>query len=83
MAAIKGHIGIAEMLLNANADVNAAAARNDGRTALEGAAEHGRIDMVQLLLNAGASTQFTRALELAAENGHNAVTRLIETSLNR
>ena len=41
------------MLLDAGAHVNAQAALEYGRTALEGAAEHGRIDMVKLLLNSG------------------------------
>lgn len=72
------------MLLYASADVNARAALEDGRTALEGAAEHGRIDMVQLLLNAGVElsgsgdAQYRTALKLASENGHNTVKKLIE-----
>ncbi|OCL09079.1 hypothetical protein AOQ84DRAFT_269706, partial [Glonium stellatum] len=42
------------LLLNHGADVNAAPARFGGRTALEGAAEHGRVDVLRLLLSAGA-----------------------------
>jgi hypothetical protein len=34
------------MRLKAGADVNAAPAQKHGRNALEGAAEHGRLDMV-------------------------------------
>jgi len=41
-------------LLDSGADVNAAGCFHFGRTALEGAAEHGRIDILQLLLNEGA-----------------------------
>ena len=65
--------------------MNAAPAIKEGRTALEGAAEHGRIDLLQLLLNAGADTkgpqctQYKRALEFAAEYGHDAVCRLLKT----
>ncbi|OCK74011.1 ankyrin, partial [Lepidopterella palustris CBS 459.81] len=83
-AAIRGYVGIATILLDAGANTNGHAASEQGRTALEGAAEHGRIDMVQLLLNAGAELhgngerQYRNALELASENGHNAVRRLIE-----
>ena len=51
------------MLLKAGADVNASPAVTSGRTALE-EAEHGRLDLVQLLLNAGAGS-VQRAAELA------------------
>jgi ankyrin repeat protein len=84
VSAIKGYMGIAIMLLNAGAEVDAQAAILHGRTALEWAAEHGRIDMVQLLLNAGVrisgsrDVQYRRALELVAKNGHNTVKQLIE-----
>jgi ankyrin repeat protein len=66
--------------------VNAAPAIEEGRTALEGAAEHGRIDLLQLLINAGADTnssQCTRALKLAATYGHDAVCRLLNRSRKR
>ena len=46
--------GIACLLLNKGAEVDALTAKVDGKTALEEASEHGRIDIVQLLLNAGA-----------------------------
>jgi ankyrin repeat protein len=84
VSAIQGYVGIAIILLHAGADVNASGAPIDGRTALEGAAEHGRINMVQLLLNAGAefygsgNTQYRRALELASDNGHNTVIKLLK-----
>lgn len=54
LAAIGGYVGIALLLLEKGADVNAPAAKFHGRTALEGAVEHGRIDMLKLLHNAGA-----------------------------
>jgi len=64
------------VFLHAGAKVNAQAAVEDGRTALEGAAEYGRIDMVKLLLNAGVrlsgsgDAQYRKALELASKHGH-------------
>lgn len=70
-AAIRGHMKIALKFLEAVADVNAAAALVRGRTALDGAAEHGCVDRVQMLLNAGAcgdptkANHFDRAIELA------------------
>jgi ankyrin repeat protein len=42
------------MLLRNGANVNARPAIRDGRTATIGAAEHGRLGMAQVLLNAGA-----------------------------
>ncbi|OCK86899.1 uncharacterized protein K441DRAFT_452887, partial [Cenococcum geophilum 1.58] len=47
-----GFIKVAIILLNASADINSNRALKYRRTALEGAAKHRRIDMVQLLLNA-------------------------------
>ncbi|RDW57744.1 hypothetical protein BP5796_12545 [Coleophoma crateriformis] len=73
-AAIQGDIQIARMLLMKGADVNAAPAPEEGRTAIGGAAEHGRLDMVRLLLSQGARPApfmgFSRAIELAIDNGH-------------
>ncbi|RDW58768.1 hypothetical protein BP6252_13244 [Coleophoma cylindrospora] len=73
-AAIRGDIQIARMLVMKGADVNAKAAPEEGRTAIEGAAEHGRLDMVRFLLSQGAKPQpfvgFSRAVELANDNGH-------------
>ncbi|KAL2824304.1 ankyrin [Aspergillus cavernicola] len=74
LAAIHGFLLIAQKLINKNVDVNAA----------EGAAEHGRIDMLQFLLGSGASIegdegerQYQRAVELAKKNGHNAAAKLL------
>lgn len=52
-AATKGHLTIAILLL-ASTDVTAAPVVLMGRSALEGAAENGWLDMLQLLLNARA-----------------------------
>jgi hypothetical protein len=41
------------ILLGMGADVNAEPAAPEGRMAPDGAAEWGRLDMVQVLLNAG------------------------------
>jgi ankyrin repeat protein len=70
-------------LLRNGADPDAAPARSEGRTALEGAAEHGRLDTVAILLNAGVKVdddhrpQFERAIKRAQEAGHFAVVDLL------
>lgn len=52
--------------------------------ALDVAAKYGRLDIVQMLLNAGAcadstkSHRFKEAIELARENGHFVVANLLE-----
>ena len=65
-------------MLEAGADENAA--RADGITALMAAAICGRLDMVQLLLEAGADINAARdgitALMAAAENDHLEVVEL-------
>ncbi|KAA8907990.1 ankyrin repeat-containing domain protein [Sphaerosporella brunnea] len=79
--AMQGHVGIAILLLEAGADPNAPPAKFHGRTALEAAAEHGRLDMLQLLLNAKADIGGRipeRARELALENGHAVVAKVLE-----
>ncbi|CRG91178.1 Delta-latroinsectotoxin-Lt1a [Talaromyces islandicus] len=50
-ASINGMTGLAIELLRRGASVSEPAARKDGRTAINGAAEHGKHDMLQLLLN--------------------------------
>ncbi|KAI0531861.1 ankyrin repeat-containing domain protein [Xylaria digitata] len=54
LAAMKGHVGLAQHMLELGANIDAPGAKVFGRTALEGAAQHGRIDMLQLLLTHGA-----------------------------
>lgn len=67
------------MLLEASTVVNADPSEIEGRTALDGAAEHGRLDMVQLLFNVEAKIKtrgeagFDTAIRLAEKNGHLAV----------
>lgn len=76
-AAIKGHIAIVNELMQRGANVNALPIGEHGRTALEGAAEHGRLDMVQLLLNFAAETHGSRALRFAKREGHEGVVALL------
>jgi ankyrin repeat protein len=78
-----GFVGIAQLLLQRGAEVDAVGIGSEGRTALEGAAENGRIDMLGVLLSAGAQTlgsgseQFESAKNLAWENGHFAARRFL------
>ncbi|KXJ86087.1 hypothetical protein Micbo1qcDRAFT_168886 [Microdochium bolleyi] len=73
-----------EMLINRGADLDAPGAVFQGRTALEGAAEHGRLDAVKLLLNSGTSTtgegeeSLLSAIKYARGNGHISVAELLE-----
>ena len=82
-ASMNGYAGIVLELLDRNANVDAPGANHGGRTALEGAAEHGRLDVVQILLNAGAQLsgsgqqQYERAIALSSKEGYHAVKRLI------
>ncbi|GKT80328.1 ankyrin repeat protein [Colletotrichum tofieldiae] len=83
-ASIKGYFGLVSRLLALHADPNAPGAEINGRTAVEGAAERGRLDVVQLLLNPGVETygsgrrQYIRAIEMAREEGHHAVIALLK-----
>jgi ankyrin repeat protein len=85
LAAIKGNVGLAErLILEYRADLNAPACRYQGRTAFEGAAEHGRLDMLLMLYHKGVDlrsdggTQLQRAMKLAEENGQVAAKALVE-----
>ena len=76
-AAGGGHLHVVERLLAARADVNAAAADDNGRTALQAAAGGGHLDVVERLLaakadvNAAAAyTDGRTALQAAAGGGH-------------
>lgn len=88
-AAASGNVMLAKLLLDKGADVNAAPSFSEGRYAIEGAAEHGRLDMVQLLLNAGSKGNVSRktglrdAIYLAKENGHFAISALLESNDQR
>ena len=86
-AALGGHLHVVQRLLDAKADVNAAAAAGDkGRTALQAAAEGGHLEVVQRLLDAKADVNAAAAgdkgrtaLQAAAEDGHlEVVQRLLD-----
>jgi ankyrin repeat protein len=72
-AAKDGSFAIAQLLLERGANVNALGPESTiyGRTALETAAMHGRLDMLQLFLNAGADghlplkNRYSSALRIA------------------
>jgi ankyrin repeat protein len=76
-AAIRGHLSVVHELVSRGADVNAPAWSDYQRTALEGAAEHGRLDTVQFLINMQANVHTSRALHFAREEGHEAVVALL------
>jgi ankyrin repeat protein len=74
---------MAHFLLEAGAEVDAPASKVHGRTALEGAAWQGRLDMVAMLLKAGAAlkgndqAQIQRAISFAEENDHFYIAKLL------
>ncbi|KAJ5464426.1 ankyrin repeat protein [Penicillium daleae] len=78
-------MGIARRLIDLGANVNAPGARFIGRTALEGAAEHGHVDTVRLLLESGASVegdgrkQYWRAVLLAEKNATYTTVNLLKS----
>ncbi|KAK3331318.1 ankyrin repeat-containing domain protein [Apodospora peruviana] len=77
-AASGGHIAVVKRLLAANADINARDPKY-GRIALQGAAGHGRMELLDLLIKNGARysgslrVPYIRAVRIGASNGHNAV----------
>ncbi|WYZ46774.1 hypothetical protein EsH8_IX_000999 [Colletotrichum jinshuiense] len=84
-ASIKGYFGLVRRMLELGADPSVPGSELFGRTALEGAAEHGRLDVVQLLLNSGVETdgnerrQYVRAIAFASEEGHHTVATLLKS----
>lgn len=76
-AAIAGSVSVVTALIQEGADIKAPAMGRYGRTALEGAAEHGRLDTVQLLINMGAEMTGSRALVFARREGHDGVVALL------
>jgi ankyrin repeat protein len=83
LCAVAGHPVIADRLLKLGANVHAARPEMRGRTAFEGAAEHGRLDMLKILWNATGGkgfdpVQVACAIKLAEENGHLACRDLIQ-----
>ncbi len=89
LAAIGGFVMVACKLLNHKADVNAPGSKVNGKTALERAAEHGRLDMIRVLLNAGAGSrrgdegQVQFAIDLAREKHFFPICDLLESYLHR
>jgi ankyrin repeat protein len=77
-AAIAGSMSVVTTLVQAGADVNAPVICGWGRTAIEGAAEHGRLDIVQFLLDLGVEASGSRAMQLARKEGHDGVVALLE-----
>jgi ankyrin repeat protein len=77
LAAIAGSIDIAVALIQRGADVNAPSIDTWRKTAMEGAAENGRLDMVQLLINAGAERADSLAVNVALDEGHDGVVALL------
>ncbi|KAI8169894.1 hypothetical protein K4K49_009879 [Colletotrichum sp. SAR 10_70] len=79
IAAHAGYFGIVQRLLELGADPNAS------HTVIETAAERGRLDIVQLLINYGVETsgrgrrQFVRSVALAEREGHHAIVRLLKS----
>jgi len=65
-----------QLLIDNGADVNSVPAVKEGRTAIEGSAELGRLDMVRFLLHHGAKGVNT-AIKLADEHNHLEVARLL------
>jgi hypothetical protein len=88
LTAIGGYVGIAELLLEYGADINHLPAEGEGRTAFEGAAEWGRVDMMCLLVWKGLNfdlvvdkeghTQSQRAMQFAEKRGQMASKRFVE-----
>jgi len=76
-AAMRGDVDAVRVLLREGADVNAAQA--DGMSALHWAAEHGNLELAELLLIAGAEVEPAtrigqyRPLHIASRNGHEPV----------
>lgn len=70
------------LLLRAGAEINAAPSTTGGRTALEEAAKHGRLDVVSLLLKNdtdvdGLDARCQKAARLAAGNEYPVISRLL------
>lgn len=69
--------------MEAKVEASRGGALADGRTALEVAAEHGHLDMVQLLLNQKRLGQdhYPKASKAAERNAHWTIKKLIESYL--
>ncbi|KAK1505299.1 hypothetical protein CABS01_00767 [Colletotrichum abscissum] len=84
-AAMMGFFGVVKRLLELHADPDIPGKTEFRRTAIETASENGRLDVVQLLLDSGVSTegtgrlQYIRAVVLARKRGRLAVERLLRS----
>ncbi|EXF81932.1 hypothetical protein CFIO01_02640 [Colletotrichum fioriniae PJ7] len=84
-AAMMGFFGVVKRLLELHADPDIPGGGIHKRTALEAASENGRLDIIQLLLDSGVSTegtgrlQYIRAVVLARKRGRPAVERLLRS----
>jgi len=81
-AAIADYLRVTLTLLEVGADINVSAAREEGRTPLSSAAEHGRLDIIRLLLKNDVEqdalqARCEQAAKLATENGHLATARIL------
>ncbi|TRX90836.1 hypothetical protein FHL15_008240 [Xylaria flabelliformis] len=90
LAAISGDCHVAAKLLRRGALLHKSPSKVGGRWPIEGAAEHGRHEMIQFLWKANSEIMtlrdgdkgfeeqhFRKAMRLAAENGHNSCRDLI------
>ncbi|KAI1326923.1 hypothetical protein F5Y16DRAFT_216359 [Xylariaceae sp. FL0255] len=90
LAAISGNCNLAAELLQRGALLHMPPSKIGGRWPIEGAAEHGRLDMIQFLWRANQETiyihsgengfqeqNFRKAIRLATENGHDGCRDLI------
>jgi ankyrin repeat protein len=88
-AAMTGNIALTKRLLDLGADPNAkgGAIAKSGRTALQGAAESGRLETVHLLLASGIRSDgdfridYVRAVWLATCNGRTAIAHLLRSHI--
>ncbi|KAK4457306.1 ankyrin repeat-containing domain protein, partial [Cladorrhinum samala] len=85
-AALHRNLQMADLLLENGADINAPPADRNGRTTLEGAAEHGRLEIVRFLLTREPKLKisgpyrihFLRAVKIANERGHREVAEFLK-----
>lgn len=71
----KGYVNIVEALIAKGADVNIKLA--DGKSALDLAAENGDVNIAKLLLSHGVGDRDSKALNLAKENNHSEIEKML------